>query len=308
MQNTRYGTRPPETGGVGRFLEGPAAWLITFVALPALVIVALLLPPVSLLNRLQAFTYTRIGVTGGALEDTDGTLVSFPAENVRARFMAAIESAPRPEFIEGQAGRELYEAARNIPEFLIPKSPFYSLDVLGDKPTGVVLSIPIPNDSLPYETLGLYTWTGTEWDHLPSLVLADQEIIESTLSFVPTSFMVMQTAPAVPAVTVDLDVDSALPADAYVANEARSGLFLRGDGALEGTAPVNSGNTAPVIRNWDGEVVRTDLINNLLIDPGLQENQLTAVEQTIEKNGYVGVVLDYRGIDAVPSAPRTTFT
>ncbi len=60
----------------------------------------------------------------------------------------------------------------------------------------------------------------------------------------------------------------------------------------------------PVIRNWDGDVVRTDLINNLLIDPGLQENQLMAVEQTVDRNGYVGVVLDYRGIDAVPSASR----
>ncbi len=114
--------------------------------------------------------------------------------------------------------------------------------------------------------------------------------------------MVMQTAPAVPAVTLDLGTQGSLPENAYVANEAKAGLFLRGDGALEGAAPINSGNTMPVIRNWDGDVVRTDLINNLLIDPGLQENQLMAVEQTVDRNGYVGVVLDYRGIDAVPSA------
>ena len=114
--------------------------------------------------------------------------------------------------------------------------------------------------------------------------------------------MVMQTAPAVPAVTLNLGTEGALPENAYVANEAKAGLFLRGDGALEGAAPITSGNTRPVIRNWDGDVVRTDLINNLLIDPGLQENQLMAVEQTVDRNGYVGVVLDYRGIDAVPSA------
>jgi SH3-like domain-containing protein len=302
MQNTRYEMQPPAMGGLGRFLEGPAAWLITFVALPALVIVALLLPPVRLLDRLQAFTYTRISAAGGAVQDADGTLVSFPAEAVRSRFMISLESTPRPEFIEGQAGRELYEAASNIPDFLIPKSPYYDIEILGTEPDGVVLSIPIPNDSLPYETLGLYTWTGAEWIHLPSLVLADQEIIEANLSYMPASFMVMQTAPAVPAVTLDLGLDGSVPENAYVASEAKAGLYLRGDGALEGTAPVNSGNTMPVIRNWDGEVVRTDLINNLLIDPGLQENQLMAVEQTVDKNGYIGVVLDYRGIDAVPSA------
>ncbi len=302
MQNTRYEMQPPAMGGAGRFLEGPAAWLITFVALPALVILALLLPPVRLLDRLQAFTYTRIGATGGAVQDADGTLVSFPAEAVRSRFMISLESTPRPEFIEGQAGRELYEAASNIPDFLIPKSPYYSIEVLGSEPDGVVLSIPIPNDSLPYETLGLYTWTGAEWTHLPSLVLSGQDVIEANLSFVPDSFMVMQTAPAVPAVTLDLGLEGSLPENAYVANDAKAGLYLRGDGALEGTAPVNTGNTMPVIRNWDGDVVRTDLINNLLLDPGLQENQLMAVEQTVDRNGYVGVVLDYRGIDAVPSA------
>ena len=267
MQNTRYEMQPPAMGGAGRFLEGPAAWLITFVALPALVILALLLPPVRLLDRLQAFTYTRIGATGGAVQDADGTLVSFPAEAVRSRFMISLESTPRPEFIEGQAGRELYEAAGNIPDFLIPKSPFYDIEVLGTEPDGVVLSIPIPNDSLPYETLGLYTWTGAEWTHLPSLVLTDQDIIEANLSFVPDSFMVMQTAPAVPAVTLNLGTEGALPENAYVANEAKAGLFLRGDGALEGAAPINSGNTMPVIRNWDGDVVRTDLINSA-DDPG----------------------------------------
>ena len=56
MQNTRYGTRFPAWSGIGRFVEGPAAWLVTFIVLPMLLIAVLLLPPVNLLNRLQAFT------------------------------------------------------------------------------------------------------------------------------------------------------------------------------------------------------------------------------------------------------------
>ncbi len=102
--------------------------------------------------------------------------------------------------------------------------------------------------------------------------------------------------------TADLGLKGQLPQNAVVTSEAKAGLYLRGDGALEGTAPVNSGNTIPVVRNWQGNVVRTDLINNLLIDPGLQENQLAAVEQTVVQNGYPGVMIDYRGVDAVPSA------
>ena len=189
-----------------------------------------------------------------------------------------------------------------MPDYLIPKSPFYDVELVGDEPGQAILTIPIPNDSLPYETLGVYAWDGTAWVHIPSTVLAGNDVIESRLEFVPPSFMVMQTTPAVPAVTADLGLQGTLPQGAVVTNEAKAGLYLRGDGALEGTAPVNSGNTLPIVRNWDGEVIRTDLINNLLIDPGLQENQVAAVEQTIVQNGYPGVIIDYRGVDAVPSS------
>ena len=302
MQNTRFGSRPAAWAGIGKILEGPAGWIITLVVLPILLVLALLLPPVNLLDRLQSFTYTRITSAGGAISDPDGTLVNFPAEGVRATFQAAVSSTPRSEFIEGQAGRDLYDAARALPDHLIPKSPYYDVEVVGDEPGQAILTIPIPNDSMPYETLGVYAWDGATWMHIPSTVLSSEDLIESRLEFVPHSFMVMQTTPAVPAVTADLGLQGQLPANAVVTNEAKAGLYLRGDGALEGSAPVNSGNTLAVIRNWNGDVIRTDLINNLLIDPGLQENQLSAVEQTIVQNGYPGVIIDYRGVDAVPSA------
>jgi len=283
-------------------LEGPAGWIITLVVLPILLVLALLLPPVNLLDRLQAFTYTRITSAGGAINDPDGTVINFPAEGVRASFQAAVKSTPREEFIEGQAGRQLYDAARALPDHLIPKSPFYSVDMVGDAPSQAILTIPIPNDSMPYETLGVYAWDGSNWTHVPSSILNSEDTIESRLEFVPKSFMVMQTTPAVPAVTAELGLQGQLPTNAVVTNEAKAGLYLRGDGALEGTAPVNSGNTLALIRNWSNDTIRTDLINNLLIDPGLQENQVSAVEQTIVQNGYPGVVIDYRGVDAVPSA------
>ncbi len=175
MQTTRYGTEP-STGGASRrgmrqLLEGPSAWLLTFVVLPVLLVLVLLLPPVSLMDRLQATSNTRISAAGGAITDADGTVVNFPPEGLDSSFTASIASAPRPEFIEGQAGKEAYEAARNLPDYLIPKSPYYEIDISGAEPTQALLTVPIPNDSLPYETLGLYSWTGSEWVHLPSRVL-----------------------------------------------------------------------------------------------------------------------------------------
>ncbi len=122
MQNTRYEMQPPAMGGAGRFLEG-ASRLVDHRGAARSGDPRPVAAACSPVDRLQAFTYTRIGATGDAVQDADGTLVSFPAEAVRSRFMISLESTPRPEFIEGQAGRELYEAAgNNIPDLLIPKA------------------------------------------------------------------------------------------------------------------------------------------------------------------------------------------
>ncbi len=302
MQNSQLETRSALGVGSQPARRNRTTWLFTLVLIPMLLIVALLLPPINLLDRLQALTYTRITPAGGMVSDADGTMVNFPAEGVPSSFFAALGSTPRADFIVGQGGADLYEAASNIPLYLLPKSPAYHLDVRGEDPTMSILEIPIPNDSLPYETLAVYAWTDEGWMVLPSQILVEEDRIVSDLNGVANDFMVMQTTPGAPAVTANLGDNAQLPQGAVVTNEAKTGLFLRGDGALEGSAPDNNGNTLPIIRNWDGEVVRTDLINNLLIDPGLQANQLMSVEQTVVQNNYPGAVIDYRGVDAVPSA------
>ena len=301
MQTSRLDRRS-SSGGMNRLFEGPAAWLVTFLVIPALIVAVLLLPPVSLLDRLQTFTYTRIGVNGGAVTESDGTIVNFPAEGIISGFRAQIKSTPRTDFVEGQAGNELYEAAQNMPENLVAKSPVYRIDVRGREPAQAVVTIPIPNDSLPYETLSLYEWTGRNWRHVPAAVLPAEDKIEARLDYVPKNFMVVQTTPAVPSVTMDLGLNAQLPQGASVTNVAQAGLHLRGDGGLDGQAPPNTGNTMPVVTNVEGETVRTDLVNNLLADPGLLDNQLMTLEQLVVQNGYPGLIVDYRGVDALPSA------
>ena len=147
MQTTRYGTQPSANvrkSDVSRFVEGPGAWLVTFVVLPILVLLVLLLPPVRLLDRLQSVSSTRISAAGGAITDADGTIVNFPPEGLDSGFSASISSAPRPDFIEGQAGKDAYEAARNLPDYLVPKSPYYQISISGAEPSEVLLSVPIP--------------------------------------------------------------------------------------------------------------------------------------------------------------------
>lgn len=307
MQNSRLERRPSGWNAITRLIEGPVGWAITLVIIPVLIVAVLLLPPINLLDRLQLFTYTRINTSGGAVTDPDGTTVSFPPEGITAAFLANVSSVPRADFLAGQVNQQFYEAARQLPEYLLPKSPLYQVDVRGSTPGQVVLTIPIPNDSLPYETLGLYSWTGSAWTHVPNNVLVGSDVIEAYLNFVPGNFMVMQTRPSVPAVTADLGLNGQLPQGATVTAVAQAGLYLRGDGALDGVPPANTGSTIPIIRNWEGDGttvknVRTDLINNLLLDPGQQENQINAIEQVVLQQNYAGVIIDYRGIDALPSA------
>lgn len=306
MQNTRLDRRSPSSGGLARLVEGPAAWLITFLVIPGLLVVALLLPPISLLDRLQAFTYTRIPASGGAIADPDGTAVSFPDEGVESGFFGSITSVPRADFLSGSAGTDLYEAVKALPTNLVPKSPLYEIKTQGTVPALAYLRIPVPTDSGPYETLGIYTWNGVGWEHVPGAVVTtgnpNDDALESQLNYVPVNFMVMQNAGSVPSATIDLGLLPERPQGAVVNYEAKPGLLLRGDGSLDGVAPANSGTTIPIIRNWEGQTVRTDLINNLLLDPGQQDNQVRDVVATVVTNGYPGVIIDYRGVDAAPSA------
>ncbi len=292
----------PSASGLSRLVEGPAAWLTSFILIPSLIAVILLLPPINLWDRLQLFAFTRISTSGGVLNDPDGTLVSFPPEGVHETFYATFDSVPRIDFIEGQAGRVLYDAAVNLPSHLIAKSPIYSLELRGDSPTQTILELPIPNDSMPYETLGLYTWDGASWTHIPSRVLVDNDIIEANLGFVPENFMVMQTSPDIPEVTANLVDYGALAEDIRVASQIRHVATLRGDGALSGEIPADAQRTLLMITNVEDGNPRTDLINNLLLDPGRQDNQLNEVARFVEQGNFSGVVVDYRDVDPLPSA------
>ena len=63
--------------------------------------------------------------------------------------------------------------------------------------------------------------------------------------------------------------------------------------------PAGNYEILPVLRNWvAGEMPRIDLLNNMLVDEGLQENQLNAITDRLIANNHPGVIIDYRGVDA----------
>jgi len=304
-----YGDRRPLGRSLTSLLEGSAATIVSLILIPSLLAVALLLPPISLLERIQGLTLTSVGSAGATLLDPDGTALTFPGEAVTNSFRASLQSIPRTDFIAGNAGEEWQTAVATLPSSLQPKSPVYHVEIVGDGPSKAVLQMPIPNDSEPYETLDLYTWTGEKWAYVPSSVIrADDRVIADLAGPIPSNYVLMQSAAPLPRVAVNVGLSGQLPvfSDSAVASVAVAGLYLRGDGALDGeTRGVPPGNydILPVLRNWvAGEIPRVDLLNNMLVDAGLQENQINAVVDRLQANNHPGVIIDYRGVDAEPAA------
>ena len=155
---------------LARWLESKRSGrIINFVVIPVLLIAALLLPPISITERLGGLGTTRITEAGGTIADPDGTQVVFLPGAVNRPFQASLSSVPRTTFLAGSAGQDLLQAAKSIPPTLVAKSPFYQLKLRGEVPPQSKWTMPIPNDSEPYETLDVYTWepSSQSWQWLP---------------------------------------------------------------------------------------------------------------------------------------------
>jgi hypothetical protein len=82
-----------------------------------------------------------------------------------------------------------------------------------------------------------------------------------------------------------------------------TGLSLGADGAVTGALDAtfdqvgSSFAVIPVIRNYDGPIVRTDLFNNMLIDTVQRSAHVDALVNLAVGNLYKGIDLDYRGLD-----------
>ncbi len=299
----------PRNPRLTRLLESKkGSRVINFAVIPILLIASLLLPPISAASRIADLGTTRVPREGGALTDTDGTQVTFPAAGIATPFSGALTSIPRMEFLAGAAGSDLRQAAEVIPdELLVAKSPFYQLKLRGDAPTQATWVIPIPNDSEPYETLDLYAWdeASAAWQWLPHTVIRDDDQIESRLNSVASSAMVFQTNPQPAMVSADLALASQLPDEGRgaLAEVHPTGLFLGGNGALDGAVDATFDQLGsafaviPVVRNYDGPIVRTDLLANMLVDATQRQNHVDALVTLAVSSLYNGIDIDYRGLD-----------
>ena len=289
-------------------IETTLGGLVIYGLILVLLIASLFLPPVSLAERIMSWGYVKISPQeGGAIALEDGAELSVPPEGARSRISVRFDIVPRSEFLEGTAGEDLLSAAENIPPWLVMKSPYYRIEARGQESvTNVLIRIPLPADADPLRTLDLYSWNGQAWEWLPHFIPPGDDFIESTLDRLPRSVVVMQTKPLQPAVAADLAPAAALPDQARdsVVEINSQGLYLDAEGTIRGDErallqpdPAAAYTVIPTLRNWEQPSnVRSDLIDNMLVDEGARQVHIQTLVDLVVRNAYPGIDIDYRGI------------
>ncbi|MFQ5886578.1 MAG: hypothetical protein ACE5II_05015, partial [Anaerolineae bacterium] len=268
---------------------------IVNLLIPLLLIPILLLPPISLWERVTTFGYSTVAEDGGSISGPDGIQLTVLPGSKRSK--VRITSTPRLKFLE--------EASIAIPPNLIMKSPFYEFDVRGGPPSAVALTIPLPEDAEPLETLDLYAWDGQAWRWLPSHPIPERDQIVANLTSIPSSVAVMQTRPIAPIVSAELALESSLPPEGkgILTGVNPQGLFLKDDGTIGGEiserpGPGDAYILLPTLRNQAGDgIVRSDWTDNMLTNGELRERHVAAIVHLVVQNMYPGIDIDYRGVD-----------
>lgn len=308
----------PLLGRLTGLLEGKrGSWFLNLL-IAGLLIAALLLPPVSAQERILEAGFQEIDrETGGSVVDPDGMQISVLAEGLEKDVKLKEESVPRASFMDGSAGNDLVEAAKALPSNLHVKSPIYTAAVKGPMPSSAVVSIPIPNNAEPYETLSLYEWTGAEWRFVPAQIIPEDDLLEARLNYVPATLAAVQCGAQAPKVSAELPDYVSLPdlGDQALAELNPLGYYLGPETNVEGSLPTlpelegaEAYQVLPTLRNWtDDGVVRTDLVNNMLVIPESQAAHVQAIVNLVVSEAYAGIDLSYRGISPDLRAEHTAF-
>ena len=280
------------------FGEWLAAGNWVYGAIAFLVIGALLLPPISLPQRLHITGYTRLGAANPSVSHPDGLTVGInPEDGVSLR--VRLDSVPQAIFLQGSAGADLKEALAALPPVLQVKSPFYRIQT-GSRTTGpATIEVVIPNDAEPWETLDLYTWTGATWEWVGGTLDREQEVLIARVSHLPSSVVVMQTLPVVPAIgTVAHGEVVSGPVAGLLTQVMLPGLYLGADGMLIGrppTPPSGSPEALLLVGNRPaGQPLNRVLLEDLLANPDVQARHIAEILSKV--SGYAGVALNYEGL------------
>jgi hypothetical protein len=266
------------------------------VLLPVLVVLGLVLPPVSLWTRLTTLDFTTLTPGVDASTAAPGTPGAFSVRGT------AIDSPARVRLRRDDG------AANSLPPLPAGHrvvSDYYRLDVVGPAPRAGRLEAPVSVTEGEHPFVDGYGWDGQRWrwlapqfsgtDRLRLLVPLDTfvpRVIVATLAEAAStqvSAVLLPPPATVPAAMAELPI-----------LEMRAYHLTHDDGSVSGrkfSIPSRTAKVYGVIDNLEGNRLRTDLVNNLLIEPAARQRHRDAITALARRDKLDGVVLDYRGID-----------
>ena len=185
--NTRLNN--PLLRALDNVLEGPVtSWIINLFIIPFLVLLAIVLPPLALPQRVLLAGYTGIAAnTGGSVLLNDGAQFSVPPGALKSGASIRLTAQPAAAFLKSAL-------AKDLPRTLEVVSPLYQPSLQGQPPAQAVLSIPIPDGVDPLTTLDVYGFDGKKWSKLPFQFFLDEQRLEAYFAAtVPQGVVLAQT-------------------------------------------------------------------------------------------------------------------
>ncbi len=279
----------PWLGQPGNLRRASLLLLLVFLVL------GLLLPPVSLATRLTTVGYAAV---------RPGSDVSVPSDPAGAWLEIQRQAIRRSMRIRLTASDDLPRGLPDPPSGGVQLGPVYHLDIRGPTPREALLDAPaqLRTDQQPF--LDPYGWDGMRWRWLPPQFVSAGRVRVALpfQTFAPQYVMLaLATASSIEVSAVLLQPPAVVPAAvaALPILELRAYHLRDDDGSVAGRAfqvPSREARIYGVIDNREGNRLRSDLVNNMLILPQSRQRHREAIVATARRDGLDGIVLDYDGI------------
>jgi hypothetical protein len=276
-----------------------------YIAIAALVIVGLLLPPVSLAERL-GITCSGINLNANSLATTTADGLTLALSDSAQSLTVKLQSVEAAQFDANEAGDDLAKAREALPVNLLLRSPIYQIQQCGQSLVSASLAINLPNGAGSNTTFDLYAWDGKDWTWLGAYLDPTSNTVSAQVEVLPKQVALFETTSMAPYVAAQIVPGQTLPADAVsLLNEVYvNGWSLSTDGTLvadAGSLP-NTGKAKiiPVVRADD-----PNLVSNLIGSEDSLKAHIATLIELAGRSSFAGLGIDYRDL---PQEQRANFT
>jgi hypothetical protein len=287
---------------------GRTRWFIIIGAVVAvLVVVGLLLPPASVLER------TGIVCSGNTL-NADAPAAVLPngltvALSDPARALTfKVATVDQAKYETTAAGEDLANAQTAQPVQLTLSSPIYQLSACGQSSVAASIAVALPANAQPDQTYDLYGWDGKDWTWLGAYVDPDSKTVSAQVETLPKNVALFQSTSIAPAVSAQVKPGQKLPAGAAetLTEAYLLGWTLADDGSIVATAgdlpETGKAKLFAVVQSLEAAPVQ-----NMLVSEDSTKTHLNDLSELAARSNFAGLAIDYRSLPAEDRAAFTKF-